>query len=185
MIFFVLISGLRLQRYLTNTKKISPEKVFGNSEFSSSRQNHSSLKLRELWFWREEENSEFPKTFFGDIFFVLRELWFWWEEENSEFPKTFFGDIFFVFVEYLCNHSLKIKTKNFKNYTSILAIVNHHNWLSDSPPLSNSIDWDQHSMVNVCGSFYCFFFGVSNLNEIEILEKILKMTWNWDAVERK
>ena len=33
LIFFVLILGLRLQRYSSNTKRCPPEKVFGNSEF--------------------------------------------------------------------------------------------------------------------------------------------------------
>ena len=49
--------------------------------------------------------------------------------------KNFFGGYLFVFVEYLCKRSPKIKTKNIKNYSSILAIVNHRNWLDDSPPL--------------------------------------------------
>ena len=49
--------------------------------------------------------------------------------------KNFWGEYRFVFVEYLCNCSLKIKTKNIKNYSSILAIINHLNWLDDSPPL--------------------------------------------------
>ena len=43
----------------------------------------------------------------------------------------------FAFVEYFCNRSLKIKTKNIKNYSSILAIINHRNWLDDSPPLNH------------------------------------------------
>ena len=46
----------------------------------------------------------------------------------------------FVFAEYLCNCSLKITTKNFKNYSSILAIINHRNWLDDSPPLRLGLD---------------------------------------------
>ena len=33
LIFFVLILGLRLQRYSTSTKRCPPQKVFGNSEF--------------------------------------------------------------------------------------------------------------------------------------------------------
>ena len=41
--FFVLILGLPLQGYSTNTKRDPPKKVFGNSEFCSSRQNHSFL----------------------------------------------------------------------------------------------------------------------------------------------
>ena len=71
-------------------------------------------------------------------------MWFWREEQNSEFPKTFFGGYLFVFVEYLCNRSLKIKTKNIKNYSSILAIVNHRNWLDDSPPLSQKFSRESY-----------------------------------------
>ena len=41
LIFFVLILELGLQRYSTNTKRYPPKKVFGNSEFCSSRQSHS------------------------------------------------------------------------------------------------------------------------------------------------
>ena len=62
---------------------------------------------------------------------MLGLLWFWREEQNSEFPETFFGGYLFVFVEYLCNRIPKIKTKIFKNYSSILAIVNQWNWLDD------------------------------------------------------
>ena len=62
----------------------------------------------------------------------------WREEQNSEFSKIFLAGHLFVFVEYLCNRSTKIKTKNITNYRSILAIVNHHNLLDDSPPLSRS-----------------------------------------------
>ena len=52
--------------------------------------------------------------------------------------KYFFsGGHLFVFVEYLCNRSPKLKTKNIKNYSSILAIVNHWNWLDDSRPLTS------------------------------------------------
>ena len=50
--------------------------------------------------------------------------------------KNFFRGYLFAFVEYLSNRSLKIKTKNIINYSSILAIVNHQNWLDNSPPLS-------------------------------------------------
>ena len=90
-------------------KKISPEKSFWKLEFCSSRQSHSRPNSLENWFWREEQ--------------------------NSLFPKTFFGGHLFVFVEYLCNRSPKIKTKNIKNYSSILTIVNYRKWLDDSPPL--------------------------------------------------
>ena len=62
---------------------------------------------------------------------AIRLLWFWREEQNSEFPKIFFGGYLSIFVEYLCNRSPKIKTKNIKNYSSILAIVNHRNWLDN------------------------------------------------------
>ena len=30
-----------------------------------------------------------------------------------------------------------MKAKNIKNYSSILAMVNHRNWLDDSPPLTS------------------------------------------------
>ena len=53
--------------------------------------------------------------------------------------KNFFRGYLFVFVEYLCNRSLKIKTKNIKNYSSILAIINHRNWLDDSPSLGQKL----------------------------------------------
>ena len=67
--------------------------------------------------------------------FSIGLLWFWREEQNSEFSKSFLGGYLFVFVEYLCDRSSKIETKNTKNYSSILAIVNHRNWLDDLPPL--------------------------------------------------
>ena len=54
---------------------------------------------------------------------------------NNRVSKKILGGYLFVFDEYLCNRSPKIKTKNIKNYSSILAIVNHRNWLDDSPPL--------------------------------------------------
>ena len=55
--------------------------------------------------------------------------------KTQSFQKLFSGGHLFVFVEYLCKRSPKIKTKNIKKYSSILAIVNHRNWLDDSPPL--------------------------------------------------
>ena len=110
MIFFVLILGLRLQRYSTNAKRYPPKKVFWNSEFCSSHQNHSSLNY---------------EAYCG----------FGWKNKTQSFKKLFSGGHLFVYVEYLCNRSPKIKTKNIKNYSSILAIVNHWNWLDDSPPL--------------------------------------------------
>ena len=58
--------------------------------------------------------------------------------------KIFFrGGHLFVFVEYLCKRSPKIKTKNIKNYSTILAIVNHWNWVDDSPPLIEGYDQKQ------------------------------------------
>ena len=58
--------------------------------------------------------------------------------------KNFFWGHLFVVVEYLCNRSPKIKTKHIKSYNSILAIVNHWNWLDDSPPL---IKWGDQTGV--------------------------------------
>ena len=103
--------GTAAAKIFNKYKKIYPEKSF--------------WKLRVLFFP--------PKPQFSKL---LGLLWFWRKEQNSEFPKTFFGGYLFVFVEYLCSRSPKIKTKNIKNYSTILAIVNHRNWLEDSPPLS-------------------------------------------------
>ena len=82
-------------------KKISPEKSFWK-----------------LWVFFYPSKPQFSR--------LLGLLWFW-REQNSEFPKSFFGGFLFVFVEYLCNRSPKIKTKNVKNYNSILVTANHRN----------------------------------------------------------
>ena len=41
-----------------------------------------------------------------------------------------------MFVEYLCNHNRKSRTKNFKNCISVLAIVDYCSWLGASPSLN-------------------------------------------------
>ena len=56
--------------------------------------------------------------------------------KTQSFQKVFSRGHLFVFDEYLCKRSPKIKTKNIKKYSLILAIVNHWNWLDDSPPLN-------------------------------------------------
>ena len=97
--------------YSTNAKNVPPKKVFGNSEFCSSCQNHSRPNSL--------ENSGFGR-----------------KNKTQSFQELFFRGYLFAFVEYFCNRSLKIKTKNIKNCGSILTIVNHWNWLDDSPSLS-------------------------------------------------
>ena len=92
-------------------KDIPREKVFGNSEFCSSRQNYS------------RPNSLENCSFGG-------------KNKTQSFPKLFIGGYLFVFVEYLSNRSLKIKTKLIKNSSLILTAVNLQNWLDDSPPLN-------------------------------------------------
>ena len=92
-------------------KDVPPKKVFGNSEFCSSRQNHSRLN-------------------------GLENCGFGGKNKTQSCQKLSSGGHLFVFVEYLCKRSSKIKAKNIKNYSSILAIVNHRNWLDDSPPLT-------------------------------------------------
>ena len=57
------------------------------------------------------------------------------KNKTQSFQKIFVGRHLFVFVEYLCKRSPKIKTKNIKNFSSILAIANHRNCLDDSPHL--------------------------------------------------
>ena len=44
-----------------------------------------------------------------------------------------------------------------KNYSSILAIVNHWNWLDDSPPLTN---WNDRRPRRV---FLCFYLAIFQL----------------------
>ena len=69
----------------------------------------------------------------------IRELTFFLkihaERTNSRFPKSFPGGHVFVVVEYLCNRSSKIRIKIFKNFISILTIVNYRNWLDASAAL--------------------------------------------------
>ena len=48
---------------------------------------------------------------------------------NSEYPRTFLR-------RYLCNRSPEMRTKNFKNFISVLAIVNYQNWMDASPPVN-------------------------------------------------
>ena len=121
MIFFVFNFGAAVAKILNKYKKISPEKSF--------------WKLRVLFF--------LPKLQFSKR---LGLQWFWRYEQNSEFPKTFFGEYFFAFVEFLYNRSTKIKTKNIKNYSTILAIVNHRNWLDDSRGQMGKV-WGQMGKV--------------------------------------
>ena len=89
-------------------KCFPPKKVFGNSEFCSSRQNHSRPNSLENCGFGGKKNSEFPKTFFGGISFCICRISLQPQPQNPN--------------------------KNIKNYSSILAIVNHRNWLDDSPP---------------------------------------------------
>ena len=139
--FFVLILGLRLQSYSTNTKRYPPKKVFGNSEFCSFRQNYSSLNYKAYC-----RPTFPPKKVFGNSEFCsscqnysrpysLENCSFGGKSKTQSFQKLFSGGYLFVFVEYLRNRNPKIKTKNIKNYSSILATANHRNWLDDSPPL--------------------------------------------------
>ena len=111
MIFFVLVLGLRLQRKSANTKRYPPTKSFWK-----------------LWVLFFPPKSQFSK--------LLGLRWFGGKNKTQSFQKVFVGGYFLVFVKYLCNRSLIIKTKNIKNYSLILAIINHQNWIDDSPPLS-------------------------------------------------
>ena len=109
MIFFVSIIGLRFQRYSKNRKRYSPKNFFENSEFCSSRQNHSMPNSLENWdFGGKNKTQSFQKLFWGDIFFCLLNIF----ETAAQ------------------------KSKHIKHYCSILAIVNHRDWLDDSPPLN-------------------------------------------------
>ena len=78
--------------------------------------------------------------------------------KTQSFQKLFSGGHLFVFVEYLCKRSPKIKAKNIKNYSSILAIVNHRNWLDDSPPLIIIL----HSIGSEAKKFFIIFVQEAN-----------------------
>ena len=106
--------GYRCKDIQQIQKDIPRQKVFGSSEFCSSRQNHSR-----------------PNS--------LENCGFGGKNKTQSFQKLFVRGYLFVFVEYLCNRSPKIETKNIKNYSSILAVVNHRNWLDDSPPLNGYV----------------------------------------------
>ena len=72
LIFFVSILGLRLQKYSTNAKRYPPKKVFGNSEFCSSRQNRSRPNSSEnCGFGGKNKTKSFQNLFSGDIFLHL------------------------------------------------------------------------------------------------------------------
>ena len=63
--FFFLVLGLRLQRYLTNTKDISRIKVFGNPEFDlSARTSMDKERLNDIYpSVTSHDLSSFGKTF--------------------------------------------------------------------------------------------------------------------------
>ena len=107
--------------------------------------------------------------------------------KTQRFQKLFLGGHLFVFVEYLCKRSPKIKTKNYKNYSSILAIVNHRNWLDDSPPLTFysmlSLIIHAHLAQVICFSHtgtvsYCFTIIFSKFVDVKFFLQLLVVTEN-------
>ena len=85
----------------------------------------------------------------------------------KSFPKLFSGGHLVVFVEYLCNRSPKIKTKNIKKYSSNLAIVNHWNWLDDSPPLKYTkchISTNLSNFLKLCLLYCKKLFALAPIN---------------------
>ena len=79
--------------------------------------------------------------------------------------KNLFRGCLFAFVKYFCNHSPKMKTKNFKNYADILilAIVNYLNWM-DALPL---FTWAQE-LIMVWGERASNFCSKN---------KLIKLNW--------
>ena len=72
LIFFCFNFGAAVAKIFNKHKKISPEKVFGNSEFCSSRQNHSRPNRSEnCGFGGKNKTQSFQKLFSGDIFLYL------------------------------------------------------------------------------------------------------------------
>ena len=54
---------------------------------------------------------------------------------NSRFPKTALGNISLYLLNIFATAGPKSEQKIFKNYISIIAMVNDRNWLKASPPL--------------------------------------------------
>ena len=75
----------------------------------------------------------------------------------QSFQKLFVEGYHFAFVEYLCNHSPKIQTKYIKNYSSILTILYHRNWLDDSPPLMRNWIAQKLGFLIVGVNIFCDF----------------------------
>ena len=75
--------------------------------------------------------------------------------------KNFFRGTSFC----ICRISLQTQPQNqnkkYQNYSSILAIVNHRNWLDDSPPLIVE-------KVHLFGDIICGCFFEKNKNFFEL-----------------
>ena len=108
--------------------------VWGGGLFSFLEQKSASKLLKTRYFayfsgqWGRLEQNHSSLNYQAYCGFGVK-------NKTQSFQELFVGGHLFVFVEYLCNRSPKIKTKNIKNFSSILAIVNHRNCLDDSPPI--------------------------------------------------
>ena len=112
MIFFVLILGLRLQRYSTNTKRYPRKKFLETVSFVLP-----------------------AKTTVGLIHQTTVVLV--GRTKLKSFQKLFSGDIFLNLLNIFATAASKLTQKISKIiYSSILAFINHRNWLDDSPPLN-------------------------------------------------
>ena len=118
--FFVLVLGLRLQRYSTNKKRYSP-KIFLQSIDLFSQPKLAEKKMEKM----KDKCHPIPSRDFTNF------------DKHPSFSGIFPWEnkliYLFVFVKYLCNCSLKRRIKNFKKHISILAIVNYRK-MDASPP---------------------------------------------------
>ena len=119
--FLFAVWGLRLRRHSTNTKRYFPKifmetlSLFSQPEFPERRRD-----LLKLGWWRdltERVNNEYYSVCFFPWKFRLR-------EQTQGFLKVFLRDLFIV-IEFLCNRSPKMRTKNFEIFISVLAVVHY------------------------------------------------------------
>ena len=83
----------------------------------------------------------------------------------KSFQKLFGGNIFLYLLNIFATAAPKLKQKNIKNYSSILSIVDHRNWLDDSPPLNNDLTVYELQLIFIA-EHLCYFEDRSSKKKI-------------------
>ena len=125
-----------------NTKRYFPKKFL--SLISPGKMAENGGCLSKLV--KSSDVTEKYLSFTLSIFFSGSSVW----ENKVMVCKNFLGKYFFLFVEYLCNRYTKMRTKNFKNYIFILAVVKYRNCLDASPLLTLVRNHPSKSWLHAC-----------------------------------